>query len=155
MLISCGLLLYRIRNKQPEIFLAHPGGPFFMHKDAGSWTIPKGLVEEGEDKLLAARREFTEEIGLPLPTAGPFLPLGPIKQKGGKIVYAWAAEADFDVAEVKSLTFPMQWPPKSGQWIQVPEVDRAAWFSLTEAQEKILPAQWALVEELAEKFAWI
>ncbi len=149
MLISCGLLIYRFREKNLQVFLAHPGGPFFANKDAGAWTIPKGLVEEGEDRLVAAKREFAEEIGLEPPTDGPYLPLGPIKQKGGKMVYAWAAVADFEIEVVKSNTFPMQWPPKSGKWIQCPEVDRAGWFSLAEAQEKILAAQWALVEELA------
>ena len=151
MLISCGLLLYRFREGNLQVFLAHPGGPFFVNKNAGMWTIPKGLVEEGEDKLLAAKREFTEEIGLAPPTDGPFLPLAPIQQKGGKLVYAWAAEADFEIKEVKSNTFPLQWPPKSGQWIQFPEVDRAEWFSLEAAKAKILAAQWALVEELREK----
>ncbi len=152
MLISCGLLMYRFREGNVQVFLAHPGGPFFANKDAGMWTIPKGLVEEGEDKLLAAKREFAEEIGLAVPTDGPFLPLGPIKQKGGKLVYAWAAEADFEVKEVKSNTFPVQWPPKSGQWIRFPEVDRAEWFSLEEAKVKILAAQWALVEEMMGKW---
>jgi len=151
MLISCGLLLYRFHENNLQVFLAHPGGPFFAQKDAGSWTIPKGLVEPGEDWLLAAKREFAEEIGIDLPTDGPYLALGPIKQKGGKMVYAWAAEADFEIETVKSNTFPMQWPPRSGQWIQVPEIDRAGWFALAEAQEKILAAQWALVEELVTK----
>lgn len=131
------------------MFLAHPGGPFFAHKDAGAWTIPKGLVEEGEDRLLAAKREFEEEIGRMPPANGPYLPLGPIKQKGGKLVYAWAVEADFEIGEIKSNTFPLQWPPKSGKWIQCPEVDRAGWFSMAAAQEKILAAQWPLMEELA------
>ena len=151
MLISCGLLLYRFRDEQIEVFLAHPGGPFFAHRDTGIWGIPKGLVEEGEDWLLAARREFEEEIGLVPPTNGPFMSLGPIKQKGGKMVYAWAAEADFEIKEVRSNTFPLQWPYKSGKWIQCPEVDRAGWFPLAEAQEKMLAAQWALVEELIKK----
>ncbi len=150
MLISCGLLLYRRRAGNLEVLLAHPGGPYFANRDAGIWGIPKGLVEAGEDRLLAARREFEEEIGLAPPTDGPFLPLGPIKQKGGKIVYAWAAEADFEPGALKSNTFKMQWPPRSGQWIQCPEIDRAEWFSLAEAQEKILAAQWALVEELVK-----
>ncbi len=152
MLISCGLLLYRLREENLEVFLCHPGGPFFADRDAGIWGIPKGLVEEGEDRLVAAKREFEEEIGLAVPTNGPFLPLSPIKQKGNKMVYAWAAEADFEIEEVNSNTFPIQWPPKSGKWVRFPEVDCAEWFSLAAAQEKILAAQWALVEELKEKW---
>ncbi len=148
MLISCGLLLYRLREGNLEVFLAHPGGPFFASKDAGIWGIPKGLLEEGEDWLVAAKREFQEEIGLELPSDGLFLPLSPIKQKGGKMVYAWASEANFEIGEIKSNTFSMQWPPKSGKWISCPEVDRAEWFSLEKAKEKVLAAQWALVEEV-------
>lgn len=144
---SAGLLLFRRTSKGPEVLLVHPGGPFFAKKDAGSWTIPKGLPEPGEELLDCAKREFREETGFE-PGSGPFLPLGSVKQKGGKIVHAWAAEGDCDPAKLVSNTFKLQWPPGSGKWISVPEVDRAAWFSIEEAREKINAAQQELLGRL-------
>ncbi|MDT4894230.1 MAG: hypothetical protein QOE97_3265 [Pseudonocardiales bacterium] len=144
--ISAGLLLWRTG---PQVLLAHPGGPFFARKDDGSWTIPKGLLEPGEEPLVAAQREFVEEIGLPLPAALDFLPLGEVRQRNGKRVQAWAAEADLDVTEVSSNTFEMQWPPRSGRLQAFPEIDRAEWFELATARRKIVPAQAELLDRLA------
>lgn len=127
----------------------HPGGPFWKGKDAGAWTIPKGLVEEGEDPLAAARREFEEETGMMPPAeAGRYIPLGSVKQKAGKTVHAWAFEGEFDPAELKSNTMPLQWPPKSGKWVRFPEVDEAWWFAPAEAKERINAAQAELVDRL-------
>lgn len=148
-LISAGLLLYRHRENTFEVFLIHPGGPFWQNKDAGAWSIPKGLLDEGEDGLEAAKRELREETGHE-PPPGPFLPLAPITQKGGKTVYAWAAAADFDSTVISSNTFPLEWPPKSGKWVNFPEVDRAGWFAPEAAKGKLLPAQWPQVEALQE-----
>ena len=146
---SAGLLLYRCVAGGIEVLLAHPGGPFWAQKDLGAWSIPKGEYLDGEDALAAARREFAEEIGT-CPD-GPFLELKPRKQRSGKIVRAWAVEADFDVASVKSNRFDMEWPPRSGKMRSFPEVDRAAWFSVPEARKRLNPGQVPLLEELVEQ----
>ena len=143
---SAGILLYRHRDDALEVFLAHPGGPFWARKDLGAWTIPKGLIDDGEDPLEAAKREFREEIGVEV--RGVFRALNPIRQKGGKVVLAWAVEGECDPAKLRSNTFTMEWPPKSGKQAEFPEVDRAAWFAIGEAKEKILPSQLPLLDEL-------
>jgi predicted NUDIX family NTP pyrophosphohydrolase len=143
---SAGILLYRYHQKALEVMLVHPGGPFYAKKDAGAWTIPKGEPDEDEDLLLAAQREFTEETGIVL--KGTFIPLTSVKQTGGKLVHAWAMEGDMDVTTLKSNTFEMPWPPKSGKMQSFPEIDKAAWFNVEEALTKILPAQGAFIEEL-------
>lgn len=143
---SAGLLLYRTTNGFLEVFLVHPGGPFWKNKDKGVWTIPKGEFT-GEPPLEAAKRELKEETGFSV--SGPFIELAPIKQKGGKWVYAWAAEADLDPSKVKSNTFTMTFA--SGGSKEFPEVDRADWFTVNEAMEKILEAQAPLITQLAGK----
>lgn len=143
---SAGILLYRKKDKELQFFLVHPGGPFFANKDEGAWSIPKGELDEGEDPLSAARREFEEETGFPV--TGSFTPLAPVKQKGGKTVLAWAVEGDCDAAAIKSNPFTMEWPPRSGRVREFPEVDRAGWFAMEEAKKKVNPAQAALLEEL-------
>jgi predicted NUDIX family NTP pyrophosphohydrolase len=144
--ISAGLLMYRLRAGHLEVLLAHPGGPFFANKDLGAWTIPKGLVDEDEDQLAAARREFEEETGAK--PEGDFVPLGEVRQKGGKTVVAWAFEGDLDPAAITSNTFKKEWPPRSGRWQTFPEIDRAAFFSLDEARTKINPAQAEFLSRL-------
>jgi len=145
--------MFRRRRPGLEVLLVHPGGPFWKNKDLGAWSIPKGEVEEGEDLLAAAQREFAEELGFaPSGVAtGPFIPLSPVKQKSGKVVHAWGFEGDCDPAGCKSNTMRMLWPPKSGKWITIPEVDRAEFFDLATAKGKINPAQAALVDELATR----
>jgi len=143
---SAGILLYKKENKTLKIFLVHPGGPFWAKKDDGAWSIPKGEFDDGEDPLGAAKREFEEETGIKI--SGGFLELDPIKQKSGKIVYAWAVEGDVDVSKIKSNEFEMEWPPKSGKMKTFPEIDKAAWFNLNEAKKKILEAQSSLIREL-------
>ncbi len=143
---SAGLLLYRRAPGRLEVFLAHPGGPFWQNRDAGAWTIPKGVAEEGEDTLAAACREFEEETGV-LPI-GPFLPLGSIRQKAGKLVHAWAWEGDADPDQITSNTMQAEWPRGSGRLLTFPEVDRCAWFDLAAAREKINPAQAELIDRL-------
>jgi predicted NUDIX family NTP pyrophosphohydrolase len=138
--------MFRRRGRALEVLLVHPGGPFWAKKDLGAWTIPKGELAEGEDELATARREFEEETGL-RPEA-PMHPLGSVKQKAGKVVHAWAFEGDCDPATLRSNTYRVQWPPGSGQWRTYPEVDRAEWFALAEARERINPAQAALLETL-------
>jgi predicted NUDIX family NTP pyrophosphohydrolase len=142
---SAGILAYRLNNEVLEVFLVHPGGPLWAGKDLGAWSIPKGEFEE-EDPLSAARREFAEETGIQV--EGDFLALSPQKQKGGKVVSAWAVEADFDASEMRSNTFEMEWPPRSGRRQSFPEVDRGAWFSVEEALRKINPAQAGFLDEL-------
>ena len=149
--LSAGLLLYRRRGGALELFLVHPGGPFWAKKDAGAWSIPKGETDPEEDHLAAARREFAEETGLQ--ADGRFLPLTPIRQSGGKIVHAFALEGDFDPSTIQSNSFEIEWPPRSGRKRSFPEIDRAAWFSLDEARQKINPAQRALLDELQAMLA--
>ena len=144
--ISAGLLMYRVRNGALEFLLAHPGGPFWKDRNLGAWTIPKGEIQSGEEPLSAAKREFEEEIGLK--PKGTFIKLKPITQKGGKIVHAWAFEGECDTTCVRSNDFQMEWPPRSGKFQTVPEVDRACFFPLHEAKQKINPAQAAFLEEL-------
>ena len=144
--VSAGLLVYR-RDKELEVLLAHPGGPFWAKKDAGAWTIPKGLVDPGEDQLAAAVREFTEETGFT--PSGPFTPLRAVKQKSGKIVHGFACAGDFDPDALVSNTFEVEWPPRSGRRKSFPEIDRLAWLALTAAREKILTYQLPFLEELA------
>ena len=146
---SAGLLLFRNSTTLLEVFLVHPGGPFWARKDEGAWSLPKGEYGEGEDPLDAARREFEEETGAAV--NGAFLPLGEIRQPGGKLVAAWALEWDLDPAAIRSNTFELEWPPKSGRMQQFPEVDRAAWFSIAEAERKLLKGQLPLLARLVEK----
>ena len=143
---SAGLLVFRIRQNNLQIFLMHPGGPFFARKDLGAWSIPKGEIGENENEAEAAKREFEEETGFQF--KGDLISLKPIKQKSGKTVVAWATEQDFDVSKIKSNLFEMEWPPKSGKYQQFPEMDRAEWFSVSDAKEKIIPGQNGLIEEL-------
>jgi predicted NUDIX family NTP pyrophosphohydrolase len=145
---SAGLLIYRFRNQEAEVFLIHPGGPFWKSKDDAAWSIPKGEFTDPEDPLQAARREFQEETGYD--AEEPFHALTPVKQSSYKMVYAWAAPGDYDAGNIKSNTFPMEWPPRSGKIEQFPEVDRAAWFSLKEARKKILKGQIPFLNELEE-----
>ncbi len=147
---SAGFLLYRLTDHGPEVLVVHPGGPFWTNKDAGAWSIPKGEYGDDEDPQAAARRELAEELGS-LPALGEPIDLGEVKQPGGKIVHAWAAEGDFDPATLHSNTFEMQWPPRSGQMQEFPEVDRAEWFTPDEAREKINPAQAAFIDRLLER----
>ncbi|MFK7985739.1 MAG: NUDIX domain-containing protein [Sandaracinaceae bacterium] len=145
---SAGILPVRRTPDGLAYFLVHPGGPFFRNKDAGAWTVAKGLLEAQEAPLAAAQREWLEETGLTLPE-GPFLPLGMIRQKSGKEVEAWLIEAELDPGALKSNTFEIEWPPRSGKTGVFPEVDRAAWFSAPEAREKILEAQRPFLERAA------
>lgn len=147
--ISAGILLYRRGASGLEVFLIHMGGPFWARKDAGAWSIPKGLIDEGEDALAAARREFREETGSEID--GEFLPLAPIKQAGGKVVQAWAVEGDIDADNIVSNTFNVEWPAGSGRWRSYPEADRGGWFSLAEAMDRIVQGQRALLSELASR----
>jgi predicted NUDIX family NTP pyrophosphohydrolase len=148
---SAGLLIYRLRPIGLQVFLVHPGGPFWRNKDRGAWSIPKGEVDAGEDPLTAAQREFQEETGFN--AGGNFVPLQPLRQPGGKTVHAWALEADYDPMAVRSNTFQLEWPPKSGKTIEMPEIDRADWFVLEVAREKILPAQSGFLAELEQYLA--
>jgi predicted NUDIX family NTP pyrophosphohydrolase len=147
--ISAGILVFR-RRKPLEVLLAHPGGPFWAKKDVGAWTIPKGLVEPGVDLIETARREFAEETNLLLPN-GEFIALAPVLQTSGKVVHAWAVEADLDVAPFASNTFEIEWPPKSGRRRAFPEIDRIAYFSVPAAMNKILTYQRPLLIELERR----
>jgi predicted NUDIX family NTP pyrophosphohydrolase len=142
--LSAGVLLYRGTGAELEVLLIHPGGPFWRNRDAGAWMIPKGGIEDGETAEAAARREFEEELGAPL--TAELVPLCRIRQAGGKWVEAFAAEGDFDPDRLASIEFQMEWPPRSGQRISVPEVDAARWFGLEEAREKMLPSQVPILE---------
>jgi len=145
---SAGLLLFRERGGKLEFLLGHPGGPFWRHKDQGAWTIPKGLMTTGESAILAAQREFAEETGY-LP-AGELVPLGNARQSGGKLVHVWAAQDNWDPAELRSNTFELEWPPRSGRRLSFPEIDRAAWFDVNEARIKILKGQAVFIDRLLE-----
>jgi predicted NUDIX family NTP pyrophosphohydrolase len=148
---SAGLLLYRREQGALEVLLVHPGGPFWAKKDLGAWSIPKGEYAQGEDPLVAARREFEEETGFPAPEIA--IALGDLKQAGGKIVVAWAAEGDCDPARLVSNTCEIEWPPRSGRKIEIPEVDRAGWFAIDEARERILKSQLPFLDRLELKLA--
>jgi predicted NUDIX family NTP pyrophosphohydrolase len=143
--------MYRRRDHRLEVFLVHPGGPFWAKKDLGSWTIPKGEYREGEDPFQAAQREFQEETGFR--TEGGFIPLGDLKQPSGKVLTAWAFEGDCDPGQLKSNTFPLEWPPRSGRQAEFPEIDRGAWFPIEAAREKLLPGQRPLLDHLLQKMA--
>lgn len=146
---SAGLLVYRFREGSLEVFLVHPGGPFWAKKDAGAWSIPKGEIGPGEDPSATALREFREETGLELQEDAALTELAPIRQPAGKEVKAFAIETDLDPAALRSNTFRLEWPPKSGKEAEFPEVDRAAWFSLEEAAKKIQKGQDGLLHQLA------
>jgi predicted NUDIX family NTP pyrophosphohydrolase len=143
---SAGLLFFRVRKDFLEVLLVHPGGPFWKKKDAGVWTIPKGEIETGEMPLGAAIREVNEETGIK--AEGNFIELTPVKQKSGKEVYAWAVEGDIDPADIRSNSFEMEWPPRSGIKKSFPEIDKAAWFTLQDAEIKIIEGQLPLMKEL-------
>jgi len=145
---SAGLLLYKLTGGILQILLVHPGGPFFRKKDDGAWSIPKGEYLDDEDPLIAAQREFEEEVGKPI--TGNFIKLQPVKQKSGKVVHAWAVEGDIDHQNIVSNMFEIEWPPKSGKRASFPEIDRAGWFNIDEAKLKIIPGQVGLIAELEE-----
>ncbi len=145
---SAGILLHRHHDGAAEVLLVHPGGPLWARRDLGAWSIPKGEYQPGEDPEAAARREFEEELGVPAP-AGAATDLGEVRQKSGKLVRAWALQGDLDAAQITSNTCQLEWPPRSGKLIEIPEVDRAEWFPLVRAREKINPAQAELLDRLA------
>ena len=147
--VSAGILLFRRRPAGVEVMLVHPGGPFWAKKDLGAWSIPKGLADEGEDLLAAAKREFLEETGTAV--EGEFLDLGAFRQPGGKTIMAFACEADFDPAALRSNTFSLEWPPRSGKTAEFPEVDKAAWWSIAEALEMATKGQKPIIAALAER----
>jgi predicted NUDIX family NTP pyrophosphohydrolase len=149
---SAGILLYREQGDGLEVLLVHPGGPLWTNRDAGAWSIPKGEYLDGEDPLDAARREFEEELGC-APPAGEAADLGEIRQKSGKRVRGWALAGDLDATRITSNTFGLEWPPRSGKLIEIPEVDRAEWFGLDAAREKLNPGQVALLDRLEELLA--
>lgn len=146
---SAGILLYRIRSVALEVFLVHPGGPFWAKKDAGAWSIPKGEFEEGADPLETAKREFFEETGSPID--GRFIALTQQKQRSGKLVHAWAVEGDIDASSVRSNSFSMEWPPRSGKQQEFAEVDKGEWFTIPVAREKLLSGQRGFLDELERK----
>lgn len=143
---SAGLLLYHYKVKELEVLLVHPGGPYWINKDEGAWSIPKGEISSNEDPLEAAKREFVEEIGVQI--QGDFKKLSPVRLRSGKVVLAWAIEGFLDTSKMKSNTFTMEWPPQSGKQQTFPEVDKAAWFSIEQAKAKINGSQIALLDEL-------
>jgi predicted NUDIX family NTP pyrophosphohydrolase len=147
--LSAGILMYRWKHKELQVLLVHPGGPYWANKDAGSWSVPKGEFEAGQDPLENAIREFKEETGQEV--SGNFLPLDPLRQKSGKIIYAWIVEGEFDEGNVVSNNFKLEWPPKSGQFKEFPEVDKAGWFTLEEARVKIIPGQTGFLNQLVNK----
>ena len=146
---SAGLLLFREASGRLEVLLVHPGGPFWAKKDEGAWSIPKGEFEDNEDPLSAAKREFAEETGLTLD--GDVIPLEPLRQPSGKVIYAWAMKHDVDLTGLKSNTFSMEWPPRSGHYQEFPEIDRAAWFTIETASEKLLKGQTPLLSQLQRR----
>ena len=150
--VSAGLLLFRRPKGELEVFLAHPGGPFWKMRDLGAWTVPKGLVERGEDPLAAAIREFEEETSFR--PEGPFLELGSVRQKAGKLVHAWAWEGEADPRQVRSNMMRAEWPRGSGRWLTFPEVDRCEWFDAHSARQKINPAQSELIDRLEAALSW-
>lgn len=147
---SAGIVLYRMTGAAPEVLLVHPGGPFWAKKDAGAWSIPKGEYGEGEEPRACALREFEEELGV-APPAGELVALGEITQRNRKVVSAWALQGDLDPVAVRSNTFTIEWPPRSGTQREFPEVDRAGWFTVAQAREKLVGAQVELVERLLER----
>ncbi len=149
MITSAGILMYRFRDRDIEVLLVHPGGPYWAKKDSGAWSIPKGEYTGEEDPLAAARREFREETGVD--ADGEFLELTPLKQRSGKVVACWAVEGDLDAGAIVSNLFEMQWPPRSGRKASFPEVDRAGWFTAAAAMEKILPGQAGFISELQRR----
>jgi predicted NUDIX family NTP pyrophosphohydrolase len=148
---SAGLLLYRFNDGEPEVLIVHPGGPFWKNKDVGAWSIPKGEIESGHTPLDTAIREVEEELGLAVSPDLNFIELKPIRQKSGKLVHCFAVAHDFDPATLRSNTFKREWPPHSGKQQEFPEVDRAEWFDLETAKQKLIPAQAAFVDELVKK----
>ncbi len=146
---SAGLLIFRRTTSSLEVLLVHPGGPYWAKKDEGVWSIPKGEFEESEDPMAAAKREFNEEMGIAI--SGELVALEPLRQAGGKTVYAWAVEGDFDLSNIKSNTFSLEWPPKSGKQREFPEIDRAEWFTMEVARRKILKGQAGFIHQLVEK----
>lgn len=138
--------MYRMNDNEPEVFLIHMGGPFWIKKDEGAWSIPKGEFNDDENALIAAKREFTEETSFPV--EGNFISLEPLKQSGGKIIYSWMIEGDCDASAMSSNTFELEWPPRSGKFQSFPEADRAEWFSLKEAKSKIVKGQIPLLQQL-------
>ena len=147
---SAGILLYRRTNGEPEVLLVHPGGPYWEKKDLGAWSIPKGEYDDAEDPCACALREFEEELGAQ-PPEGELAALGSAKQSGGKVVTAWAVEGDLDPAGARSNTFTLEWPPRSGVMREFPEVDRAEWFTLDDARQRINPAQAVFLDRLREE----
>jgi len=145
---SAGILLHRLREGVAEVLIVHPGGPYWARKDAGAWSIPKGECEDGEDLRACAVREFEEELGVAAPAAGALRELGSIRLRSGKRVTAWAAHGDLDVGAIRSNTFMLEWPPRSGQEQEFPEVDRAGWFGIEEARERLNPAQAVFLDRL-------
>lgn len=148
---SAGILLFRKKNGGLEVFLVHPGGPFFINKDLAAWSIPKGEINDEEDPLAAAKREFFEETGVAID--GEFIALNSIRQKSGKVVLAWAVEGEIDASGIRSNSFSIEWPPKSGRFKEFPEVDKGGWFSIDEAKQKIILAQAGLLDELLERLS--
>ena len=146
---SAGILLYRLINDTTEVLLVHPGGPFWTKKDLGAWSIPKGEFDEDENPLDAAKREMEEETGIKV--SGEFIELTPLKQKSGKVVYAWGLQKDIDPEQIKSNHFEIEWPPKSGKKKSFPEIDKAAWYKLDEAKQKIIEGQSPFIAELKMK----
>lgn len=146
---SAGILAYRVNDGTPEVLLVHPGGPFFARKDIGAWSIPKGEFEDDEEPLLAAMREFKEELGSE--ATGTFIPLGQVKLKSGKVVHAWAVACDLDETKIISNSFTIEWPPKSGKMKDFPEIDKAGWFSPAAARERLNEAQVKFLDELMDK----
>jgi predicted NUDIX family NTP pyrophosphohydrolase len=151
---SAGIVLFRRGGAEPEFLLVHPGGPYWQKRDEGAWSIPKGEIEAGEEPRAAALRELAEELGpVPALSEDELIELGSVRQRAGKVVEAWAAEADFDPAELASISFSMEWPPRSGNEQEFPEIDRAEWFGIERAREKILPAQATFLDRLLERLS--